>query len=65
MITALPAESPPKLAGLGLAAKVGTGIAAATIATAGVVTVAPVVNPGAPPHPGPGSAFPLPRPTSA
>ena len=48
MITAILSGIAAKLAGLGLAAKVGTGIAAATIATAGVATVAPVINPGAP-----------------
>lgn len=48
MIEGILAGIAAKLAGLGLAAKVGTGIAAATIATAGVVTVAPVINPGAP-----------------
>ncbi|HWI03498.1 MAG TPA: hypothetical protein VNT52_06655, partial [Acidimicrobiales bacterium] len=48
MIVEILAGVAAKLAGLGLAAKVGTGIAAATIATAGVATVAPVINPGAP-----------------
>lgn len=48
MIPAILSGIAAKLAGLGLAAKVGTGIAAATIATAGVATVAPVINPGAP-----------------
>jgi hypothetical protein len=48
VITSILGGIAAKLAGLGLAAKVGTGIAAATIATAGVVTVAPVINPGPP-----------------
>lgn len=48
MIEGILAGIAAKLAGLGLAAKVGTGIAAATLATAGVATVAPVINTGAP-----------------
>ena len=48
MIEGILAGIAAKLAGLGLAAKVGTGIAAATLATAGVATVAPVLNAGAP-----------------
>lgn len=48
MITEILAGIAAKLAELGLAAKVGTGIAAATLATAGVATVAPIGTPGAP-----------------